>query len=209
MIHRGIDAEQFPHGLEPLPHWRSNWFQRYPQLSGKFVVVIAGRLSRLKGHEDFLYVIANLAKSGLPVHGLVVGNDLRKSDYISALKQTVSNHALPITFCGYRSDIKQIYAVADVVLSLSSKPESFGRSVLEPLSLGVPVVGYDQGGVGEILATMFPEGRLPPGDVAAVAQKVREFIADPPQVVATNPFPLSLMQEHTVRLYEELCLECC
>ena len=207
VIHRGVDPERFPYKFEPAPHWRVAWSQRYPELGQQFVIVIAGRLSRIKGHEDFLYVLAHLAKSGLPVHGLVVGNDQRKSDYVSALKQTVRDRSLPITFCGFRSDITEIYASADLVLSLSSKPESFGRSVLEPLSLGVPVIGYDQGGVGEILQTMFPEGRVAPGDVAAVTAKAREFIENPPQVRHENPYPLHLMQEQTLALYQELCGE--
>ena len=207
VIHRGVDQDAFPHGFEPPAHWRASWSQRYPELVGKFVIVIAGRLSRIKGHEDFLYVIAQLAKSGLPIHGLVVGNDQRKSDYVSALKQTVRERNLPITFCGFRSDITEIYAVSDLVVSLSTKPESFGRSVLEPLSLGIPVIGYNRGGVGEILQTMFPEGGVPPGDVLGVTQKITQLIATPTRVVETNPYPLSRMQEQTLSLYEELCNE--
>ena len=42
-----------------------------------------------------------------------------------------------VVFAGHRSDIRDIYAVSDVVVSLSSKPESFGRTVLEPLAMGV------------------------------------------------------------------------
>ena len=207
VIHRGIDPERFPYNFEPAPHWRATWSQRYPELAKKLVIVIAGRLSRIKGHEDFLYVLAHLVKRGLPVHGLVVGNDQRKSDYVKALKKTARDRDLPITFCGFRSDITEIYATANLVLSLSSKPESFGRSVLEPLSLGVPVIGYDQGGVGEILQTMFPEGRVIPGDVSAVTEKACEFIENPPQVSQVNPYPLHLMQERTLTLYEELCGE--
>ena len=207
LIHRGIDPEQFPYGFDPPAHWRATWLQRYPELKGKFVIMIAGRLSRIKGHEDFLYVIANLARQGLPVHGLVVGNDQRKSDYVAALKQTVRDRELPVTFCGFRSDISEVYASSNLVLSLSTKPESFGRSVLEPLSLGVPVIGYDQGGVGEILETVFAQGRVPTGDVAAVTERVSEFVADPPQVTQETPFSLRLMQEQTLALYEELCSE--
>ena len=205
LIHRGIDPKQFPYGFTPTGQWRVDWSQLYPELNGKFVILIAGRLSRIKGHEDFLYVIANLARMGLPVHGLVVGNDQRKSDYVAALKRTVRDRQLPITFCGYRSDIKEVYAMSNLGVSLTTKPESFGRSVLEPLSLGVPVIGYDQGGVGEILGTVFPKGRVATGDVAAATQRAREFIAKPPTVASGNPFSLLRMQEQTLALYELIC----
>ena len=35
------------------------------------------------------------------------------------------------------------------------KPESFGRIVLEALSVGIPVIGYDIGGVAEISINCF------------------------------------------------------
>jgi glycosyltransferase involved in cell wall biosynthesis len=41
-------------------------------------------------------------------------------------------------------------AVSHLVCALSQQPESFGRTVLEAMALGKPVVGYDCGGVGEI-----------------------------------------------------------
>ena len=207
LIHRGIDPERFPYGFTPTRQWQVDWSQLYPELNGKFVILIAGRLSRIKGHEDFLYVIANLARLGLPVHGLVVGNHKRKSDYVVALKRTVRDRELPITFCGFRRDIKEVYSMSNLVVSLTTKPESFGRSVLEPLSLGIPVIGYDQGGVGEILERVFPKGRVATGDVAAVTQRAGEFIANPPTVARGNPFSLLRMQAQTLALYEMICNE--
>ena len=40
---------------------------------------------------------------------------------------------------------------ADLVLQLSRKPEAFGRTVIEAIVIGRPVVGWDHGGVGELL----------------------------------------------------------
>ena len=42
-------------------------------------------------------------------------------------------------------DIKNIYAISNIVFNTSNKPESFGRSILEPLSIGVPSIGYNRG----------------------------------------------------------------
>ena len=204
LIFRGIDPEQFCRDFEPAPHWSMAWFRDYPELREKFVITLCARLSRIKGHEDFLHIIARLARAGLPVHGLVVGEHRRKSDYVKALQDTVEANALPITFCGHRNDIAEVYASSNLVMSLTAKPESFGRSVLEPLSLGVPVIGYDHGGVGEILERMFPFGRVPPGDVVAVTEKIQQLIEQPLEVVEHNPFPLKAMQESTIALYREL-----
>ncbi len=95
-------------------------------------------------------------------------------------------------------------ARAQVVLSLSTKPESFGRTVAEALALGTPVVGWDHGGVGEILARLYPAGRVPPGDEEALARVVEAALSEPAPVPDEQPFRLDRMQRETLRLYEGL-----
>ena len=110
-----------------------------------------------------------------------------------------------ITFTGHRTDMKEIYSVSDLVLSLSSKPESFGRTVLEALSLGTRVAGYDHGGVGEILSEVFPPGLVAAGDEAALLERTSQLLAThAPAVEPVTKFQLSEMLDQTVRLYEEL-----
>jgi glycosyltransferase involved in cell wall biosynthesis len=205
VIHRGVDDAVFYPQYRPHPDWTSRWASMYPALEGRVVVTLAGRLSRLKGHDDFIEVIARLAGEGLPVHGLVVGDDTGKRHrYAASLKATVEHRGLPVTFTGRRDDLRDIFAAADVVVSLSRKPESFGRTVLEALALGVPVVGYDHGGVGEILNACFPQGAVPPGDLHAVVKTILGIHTQKMKVKTRNPFPLEHMLESTLRLYEKL-----
>jgi glycosyltransferase involved in cell wall biosynthesis len=123
------------------------------------VLTLPGRLSRLKGHEDFIELIARLRARGLSVRGLIVGGpEPRRQRYADGLARdrSVARLGRCVLFAGHRGDMREIYAVSTLVLSLSAKPESFGRTVLEALSLGVPVIGYDHGGVGEILVGSIP-----------------------------------------------------
>jgi glycosyltransferase involved in cell wall biosynthesis len=171
------------------------------------VLTLPGRLTRLKGHEDFIDLVAALVAKGRDVHGLVVGYlDPARNRYISELQQRVVAKGIAdrITFTGQRADMKQIYASSDMVLSLSAKPESFGRTVLEALALGVPVIGYDHGGVGEILSKLYPAGRLARGDARALLECTLQLL-DTPQTVAESPaFSRSAMLEQTLALYCEL-----
>ena len=109
-----------------------------------------------------------------------------------------------LLFTGHRSDMREIYAASTLVLSLSAQPESFGRTALEALSLGTPVVGYDQGGIGEILARLYPAGLTPFGNVAALTARVAELLTAAPPVPAEPAFPLQRMLDQTVALYETL-----
>lgn len=210
IICRGVDAQFFPYGYRPPDNWLQQWYRQQPALLERLVLTLPGRLTRLKNHETFIDLISSLAQRGLPAHGLIVGaEDPRRKAYAQSLRDKVAALDLNdrISFLDHSDEIRNIYAVSNVVLSLSSRPESFGRSILEALSLGVPVAGYDHGGVGEILEQVYPDGRIPLNDTDALADRVAEILKDPPGVPATHGFSLREMLDRTIGLYEELALE--
>jgi len=206
-IYRGVDPDEFPSGYKPSADWLEGWYGAYPFLRGRKVLTLPGRLTRLKGHEDFIKLIAALVDNGLDIHGLIVGHlDPARQSYIRELRQMVTGRGLEerITFTGQRDDIRDIYAVSDLVLSLSNKPESFGRTVLEPLSMGIPTAGYDHGGVGEILRKVYPSGCLPRADAAALVEQVSRLLKAPETVGKIGNFTLAAMLESTLDLYRRV-----
>jgi glycosyltransferase involved in cell wall biosynthesis len=144
---------------------------------------------------------------GVPVCGLIVGGvEPRRQRYADHLRRMVQAKGLDevILFTGHRSDMREIYAVSTLVLSLSAQPESFGRTVLEALCLGKPVVGYAHGGVGEILARIYPAGLTPFNDLEALTARVIELLAAAPPVPLEPVFPLQRMLDETLALYASL-----
>ena len=205
VVHRGVDARAFPAGFVPDAAWRDAWYRHHPELEGKYVLTLPGRLTRLKGHAAFLRLVARLAAEDSGVRGLVVGGaDGDRTAYAESLRREVAQRALPITFVGHRDDMREIYASSDVVLSLSSQPESFGRTVAEALSIGIPVVGYDHGGVGELLASAFPEGRVAAGDEESLHARVCTLRRRGLRPATPIAFSLDAMLERTLAIYEEL-----
>ncbi|MGB0466463.1 MAG: glycosyltransferase [Pontibacterium sp.] len=208
LVYRGIDPDEFAYGYQPDASWLSQWQQDFPQLAGKKVITLAGRLTRLKGHNDLIDLVKALKAKDVPVHALIVGGeDPKRQSYAQELYQRVKDEGLEndITFTGARSDIRDIYAVSDLVLSLSTKPESFGRTVAEALSMGVPVVGYDHGGVGEILAAVYPQGRVLLSDQQALAATVTEVLSTDDKLAANSAFLKTEMLKQTLAVYRELC----
>jgi glycosyltransferase involved in cell wall biosynthesis len=207
VIHRGVDRAAYPHGWKPDPAWRQAFLAQFPQADGKLLVTLPGRITRLKGHEDFIELLARLKRRGLPVHGLIVGGaSSSKQRYLHKLRYRVRSMgvAADISFTGQRDDLKNILAISNLVLSLSSQPESFGRTTLEALRLGVPTAGYAHGGVGEILRAIYPAGLLPPRDLDAVCPRIDALLKQPAPVPDGDFFPLRAMQEQTLTLYEQL-----
>jgi len=207
LIERGIDPNVFRYGYRPGDAWLARWYQDFPFLLERQVLTLPGRITRLKGHLDFLHLLARLVKDGLPVYGLIVGGEdpLRKK-YLAELRVAVQRLGLggSVTFTGHRMDLRDILSVSNLVYSLSNQPESFGRTVREALSLGVPVIGYDHGGVGETLAQAYPRGRVKAGDLDALEALSRELLAQPIEAGPQSFASVQSMVDNTLDLYRRL-----
>ncbi|MCS7090955.1 MAG: glycosyltransferase family 4 protein [Verrucomicrobiota bacterium] len=208
IIPRGVDPTEFPRGYQPDTAWLVQWYSDLPMLQGARLLTMVGRITRGKGHEDFLRVLQALRDTEPRAIGLVVGGVAPgKERYQDELQQRLRQWKLQdrVVFLGYRPDVREILAISDVVFSLSRTPESFGRTSLEALALGRPVVGYDHGGVGEQLRALLPAGAVPPGDIQAAVAVTKKFLQAPPNpAVIGPPFTLEAMCRSTLDVYQEL-----
>jgi glycosyltransferase involved in cell wall biosynthesis len=207
VIPRGVDASEFPHGHRPAPDWHEGWLREFPETRGRVILTLPGRVARRKGQEDFIALIARLAAREINVHGLVVGNlEASHRYYAQGLRVLARSMGVEgrVSFTGQRGDLRDIYASSALILSLSVKPEAFGRTVLEALALGVPVVGYAHGGVGELLDELFPAGRVPPGDTDALEAVALAALRTRHDIAALQGYGLAEMQQQTLALYESL-----
>ncbi|MFC6670340.1 glycosyltransferase [Marinobacterium aestuariivivens] len=91
LIYRGIDPQEFPFGYRPVDKWLERWKNEYPLLQGRRVLTLPGRLTRLKGHHDFIDLMAALRADGLPVHGLIVGGeDPKRQAYAAEIRRRIA-----------------------------------------------------------------------------------------------------------------------
>ena len=206
IIHRGVDPGRFPCGYRPDPDWLERWRADHPHLRDKTLVTLPGRITRWKGHTDFIAIIGRLKQAGTPVHGLVAGGaEPRREGFLRELMRAVDRRGLgnDISFLGQRDDLREVLSVSDAVLSLANIPEAFGRTTLEALSLGRPVVAYAHGGAEEVLEELQPDGLVEPGNTAAAAGKVLDFLKARPRIAPNRSFTLERMLDKTLALYEE------
>lgn len=209
VIPRGVDPLAFPRAPMPDRAARARIAAGHPQLAGDGpLLLMPGRGTRLKGHADAIALLANLRASGMDARLWMPGavQDGREA-YLAELEDLVRvadvEDAVAITEA--TDDIAGAYAASDLVLQLSRKPESFGRTVIEALSVGRPVLGWAHGGVGELLRGLQPEGAVAPFDMALLAAGARRLLAHPPAPAATMlAYRLDAMQEATLALYQSL-----
>ena len=208
VIPRGIDPVAFPRAPQPDPQARAQVAALHPQLTGDGpLLLLPGRGTRLKGHADAIGLLANLRASGIDARlwmpgARQEGREAYLAELAAMARDAGIEDALAITEA--TSAIVEAYAASDLVLQLSRKPESFGRTVIEALSVGRPVLGWDHGGVGELLRELQPQGAVPAFDAAVLAQRARALLAQPPAAVTMHPYRLQAMQETTLALYQSL-----
>lgn len=207
VIPRGIDTEAFPYGYRPDDAWQRAFFEQYPQLAGAPLLTLPGRGTRLKGHADAIELIADLAQRDIDARLLLLGADEPgREAYIEELRALVRQRGLEgkVVISPQRGDVRDIYAMSALVLQLSKRPESFGRTVVEALALCRPVVGYAHGGVGELLAELYPAGRVPLDDREKLVERAAELLRFAPPIPPPRSYRLADMQSATLALYAEV-----
>jgi glycosyltransferase involved in cell wall biosynthesis len=203
-IYGGTSRADFPYGYQPSEEWKERTFAEFPQLKNKRILLLPGRLSRYKGHATFIELLAVLVSEFDDIHAVILGRAKPGSRYINELEGLAERHKLSdkLTFCGIRTDMRDWMTLSTLVYNLcSDPPEAFGRTVPEALSLGIPVIAWDHGGVQEILKEMFPDGAVEPDNLPALIQKTRDFLQHTPEVKNSNAFSLQASMDQTMSLY--------
>ncbi|MCC4610207.1 glycosyltransferase [Xanthomonas campestris] len=208
IIPRGVDIAQFPRRLGADRRARA-WAQTLlPGLpADASLLLLPGRGTRLKGHADGLQLLAALRASGVPAWLWLPGaREPGREAYVRELEAEAARLgvAAAVAFTEPTARIAEAYAASDLVLQLSRKPEAFGRTVVEALAVGRPVLGWAHGGVGELLTELQPAGAVPAFDTAALHACALGLLQRPPAPPAVLPYTLQAMQSATLKVYDEL-----
>ena len=143
-------------------------------------VALIGSLSAEKGVADAAAVARVLARRGAAARVVLIGP---RSAAVAALGRLPKG----LSHAGYAASPVEAMAGADLVLSLSRFAESFGRTVLEAMAAGRPVVCYDRGTPPELVGR---DGRagivVPADDAAAVAAAIADIAGDPARLEAMS-----------------------
>ncbi|HEX6832552.1 MAG TPA: glycosyltransferase [Rudaea sp.] len=208
VIPRGVDPKDFPFGYQPDEAWRAGFLIDFPMLAeGGALLTLPGRGTRLKGHADAIELLAGLKTRGLDCRLLLLGvREAGREAYVAELEQLAAQRGVAdrVIFSAPRNDVREIYAISALILQLSNQPEAFGRTVLEAIALCRPVLGYAHGGVGELLAELYPDGRVPPGDITRLVERAAELLRVAPAIAPLQRYRLSDMQDATLKVYTEL-----
>ncbi|BHH83242.1 glycosyltransferase family 4 protein [Desulforhopalus sp. 52FAK] len=214
LIFRGVEIDSFTPekvAAERIEKLRSSWGVS----SIKPVIMLPGRLTRLKGQEVFLRSLILVKNSNY--QAVLVGDTEDNPGYTGELREIINSNGLQdyVKLVGHCSDMPAAFMVADIVLSTSSlEPEAFGRTTVEAMAMGRPVIVTGHGGS---LETVIPGENgwiVTPSDTTELARAIDEALASSPEKLAEiglnnqrrvmEKFTASAMCEQTLSFYQEL-----
>jgi glycosyltransferase involved in cell wall biosynthesis len=171
-------------------------------------MVMIARFEEQKDHSTVVRALAQL--EDLPWSLDLVGD----GPTMAGVRRQVAEAGLTsrVHFLGYRTDIPQILAQAQIYLLISNW-EGFPRSIIEAMRAGLPVVTSDVGGSREAVQQDVTGFTVPKGDAEGLASKLRILLADPETRARMGSagrasyeanFTFERMADKTFALYEEV-----
>lgn len=136
-------------------------------------IVQVGVFREEKNQAGALEAVAELRATGSDAQLVFVGDGPTMADVEAKAAELGGDWA---HFLGYRDDVPAVLACADLMLQPSAA-DAMPMTVLEAMSLGVPVVATD---VGDVRAMLRDRAGLcvPPGDPSALAAACAELLGD-------------------------------
>jgi glycosyltransferase involved in cell wall biosynthesis len=150
--------------------------------SGRTNLIVLGQLYRPKGVHFLLEALAKIVPEYPDLRLYIVGDEVLPEfkPYRAELDAIIARHGLEpyVAFTGWRTDAMDLLCRMDIVIH-PSLAEGFGRAVLESMALGRAVIASRVGGLREIIKDGVNGFLVDPGDVNAIADRLRRLLADP------------------------------
>lgn len=206
LVHRGVDLSKYSYAAGKYDKPKS----------GPYKIINIGRITPIKGHEEFIRAIHLLSKRVQPIEVSIVGSaDPGKESYFRDLKLMVDRLGLSshIKFLGTRCDIPELLNQADLLVLSSKIPEAFGRVLIEAGASGTVVAASRIGGILDVIEDEKNGLLFSPENYEEMAFVMERFIKDRPlckklstalRSKVETEFSLNQMVEKTCQVYQEV-----
>lgn len=178
-----------------------------------FIFGSVGRLSAEKGHRFMVAAfrqINDILGDKVPLRLIIVGHGREQE----SLERQAAEYGLrdKIHFAGFSGNPGLWMQLFNCMIQ-PSLLEGTPNTVLEALSLGVPVIATTVGGVPDLIVNEQNGLLVSPGNSAALAAAMKQLVLDPAlqrrlanAVLATNRiYTLAAQKENLIAVYERVC----
>ncbi len=148
----------------------------------RLIVLLAGRLTSWKGQLLAVEALGRLSKAEQDrLHLILVGDAQGRLDYVREIERSILEHGLGggVSIVGHCDDMATAYALSDVVMAPSQRPEAFGRVAAEASAMARPVIVSNHGGQRETVRDGETGAQAEPGNADSLAACLRMLISMP------------------------------
>ncbi len=137
--------------------------------------LVYGYIGRVSPHKGVRWLLEAFVQHASPDDQLVLaGTGDRR--FVESMTAQFASPA--VKFIGH-ADSRAFYEQVDVVVVPSLWHEPFGRTAIEPMGYGVPVIASNRGGLAEIVDDGVTGIVVDPDDTASLGRAMRRLSADP------------------------------
>ena len=173
VIHNGIDIDRF-RDISPGARARVRAELGIP--SAAPVIGIVARIYTVKGHKALIAMMPEVLKALPDARLLIVGDGPDRSTCEAVVDRLGLREG--VIFTGQREDVAELLCAFDA-FAMPSDSEGLPMSAIESLAMGVPVVGYDVGGVSEVVHHGHTGCLVEHGDTSAFVLALVSLLKDP------------------------------
>jgi glycosyltransferase involved in cell wall biosynthesis len=165
----GIHLERYP-------------FRENPKVSKKIIFVFVARLIREKGAELFMEAAQRLKSEFPKAEFHIIGNIDNSPSAISPKKLSELNEQKIITYHGFQKNVGNYLAISDVFVLPTYYREGIPRSILEALSVGMPIITTNTPGCKETVIRNENGILIEPKQLEELIKGIRFFIENPASI---------------------------
>lgn len=136
-------------------------------------VISLGRLIEWKGQEYLIEAMKILAEDSIHPRTIILGDGPTKSKLQNAI---VEYKLLNIQLLGFKKNITEYINRSKILVHTSTRPEPFGRVLIEGMIAGKPVIAVDTGACPEIIKENETGFLVPPNNPDMIAKRIKELI---------------------------------
>lgn len=211
-IHRGIETKFFE--SPPQPSFRQELCHSLGIPPQDFLLFMVGRISAQKGIHIAIEALSYIKNKNL--HLLLVGDTQEHSGYFDNIRNTLKSLQLDghAHFLGPHKNVVNFYDAVDGVLFPITRPEPFGRVIVEAQARKKILIGSHIGASSELMPPSMQSFLFPCQNAKILAQKItmlmhltkidKNYIENEGYHFVKDRFREDIMTSQTIEVYKEI-----
>lgn len=160
---------------------------------GDVVLLSVGELSSRKNQRVIIEAVSKLKQKNIKY--LIVGEGVLKEEYLSLIHKYQLEKQVVLT--GYRNDINDICALADVFV-FPSLQEGLPVALMEAMACGLPVICSDIRGNNDLIVSEASGCRVKALDISRYAEEIEKFVNDKEKIEQCGKYNRDHIKNYSV-----------